>query len=90
MGAWIDGDDLSRYFNDVHYDAAGQLELGRRFADAYLSTVPEPSSFLFCAASLDWLGARRRKRNPVAWVESDPVRRGDQWRPTVDALDDRR
>jgi hypothetical protein len=43
VGAWINGDDLSRYPNDVHYDAAGQLELGRRFASAFLGIAAEPA-----------------------------------------------
>jgi hypothetical protein len=44
-GAWINGDDLSRYPNDVHYDAAGQLELGRRFANAYLVAAHQHGDF---------------------------------------------
>jgi hypothetical protein len=44
-GAWINGDDLSRYPDDVHYDAAGQLELGRRFANAYLVAAHQRGDF---------------------------------------------
>ncbi|HPC63924.1 MAG TPA: sialate O-acetylesterase [Anaerohalosphaeraceae bacterium] len=33
---WIDTDDLPVNADNVHYSAAGLVELGRRFADAYL------------------------------------------------------
>ncbi|MCE5278228.1 MAG: sialate O-acetylesterase [Planctomycetaceae bacterium] len=36
--AWIDADDLPQ-FDNLHYDAAGQLMLGRRFASAMLKLM---------------------------------------------------
>jgi hypothetical protein len=38
--AFIRTNDLGQ-FDDLHFDAAGQLELGRRFAGAYLAMVPD-------------------------------------------------
>lgn len=36
-------DDLGKQADGIHYDAAGQIALGRRFAEAWLKTVrPEP------------------------------------------------
>lgn len=32
----VDTDDISKWDDNLHYDSAGQLELGRRFAQAYL------------------------------------------------------
>ena len=34
----ISTDDLSKLPNDVHYDADGLVELGRRFARAYMTS----------------------------------------------------
>ncbi len=65
LGAWVDGDDLSRRPNDVHYDAAGQLELGRRFAGAYLGVaVPEPSTITLAGLAAICLFAFRRRKLP--------------------------
>jgi hypothetical protein len=37
----IETDDLSKWPDNLHYDTAGQLELGRRFAAAYLESRGE-------------------------------------------------
>lgn len=48
-----------------HYDAAGQMALGSRFADAMLTMVPEPSSMLLAGLGgvmlLAYSGRRRRR-----------------------------
>ena len=36
----VSTDGLSKWGDGVHYDTAGQLELGRRFADTFLETEP--------------------------------------------------
>lgn len=36
----IETDDLGKQSDRIHYDAAGQIALGRRFAEAWLRTVP--------------------------------------------------
>ncbi|MEX1048451.1 MAG: sialate O-acetylesterase [Akkermansiaceae bacterium] len=36
----IETDDLNKQSDGIHYDAAGQITLGRRFAEAWLRTVP--------------------------------------------------
>ena len=35
--ARVDADDLSKHEDDLHYDSAGQLALGRRLAEAWLA-----------------------------------------------------
>lgn len=42
---WIDTDDLPVNADNVHYSAAGLVELGERFADAYLSMAPKRGDF---------------------------------------------
>ncbi len=37
----IETDDLVKQSDRIHYDAAGQITLGRRFAEAWLKTVPQ-------------------------------------------------
>ena len=37
----IETDDLSKQSDRIHYDAAGQIALGRRFAEAWLKVVPQ-------------------------------------------------
>lgn len=39
--AWIDCDDLEKHEDKLHYNAKGQLELGRRFAQAMLKLMAE-------------------------------------------------
>lgn len=36
----IETDDLGKQADRIHYDAAGQISLGRRFAEAWLKAVP--------------------------------------------------
>jgi hypothetical protein len=45
----------------VHYDTAGYLELGYRFADAYLATIPEPATVALLALGGILLLRRRRR-----------------------------
>ncbi len=52
--------DLSLYSN--HYDAAGQMELGSRFADGMLTLIPEPSALLLAALAAMLLICPRRRR----------------------------
>ena len=40
----IETDDLGKQADRIHYDAAGQIALGRRFAEAWLKTVPRMPS----------------------------------------------
>ncbi|MEM7627564.1 MAG: sialate O-acetylesterase [Planctomycetota bacterium] len=58
----IDTDDLGVYANDpLHFNDAGQQELGRRFAAAYVEVIPEPMTgllFVVCG----WLVLARRQR----------------------------
>ncbi|MDZ7615630.1 MAG: sialate O-acetylesterase [Patescibacteria group bacterium] len=55
--------DLPLYSN--HYNAAGQMELGSRFATAMLTMVPEPSAMLLAGLGViallarSWRGGRR-------------------------------
>lgn len=37
----VETDDLGKQADRIHYDAAGQIALGRRFAEAWLKTVPQ-------------------------------------------------
>ncbi len=37
----IETDDLGKQADRIHYDAAGQIALGRRFAEAWLKAVPQ-------------------------------------------------
>jgi hypothetical protein len=37
--AWVDGDDLAKAKDKLHYDAAGQIELGRRLAKAMVGLL---------------------------------------------------
>jgi hypothetical protein len=39
----IETDDLAKQPDRIHYDATGQISLGRRFAEAWLKTVPPKS-----------------------------------------------
>lgn len=36
----IETDDLGKQSDRIHYDAAGQITLGRRISEAWLRTVP--------------------------------------------------
>lgn len=43
--AMIDCDDLGKGSDHVHYNAPGQIELGRRFANAWIAaTKPGPAT----------------------------------------------
>ena len=49
---WVDTDDLLWvYDNPGHYNAAGQIELGDRFADG-IAEIPEPSTLVLLLAAL--------------------------------------
>lgn len=62
MVALIRTDDLPVIPNNAnHYNAAGQMELGARFATAVL-TVPEPTSVVLLAVGSLWLLACRGSR----------------------------
>ena len=40
-GYLIETDDLGKQADRIHYDASGQIALGRRFAEAWLRAVSQ-------------------------------------------------
>ncbi len=58
FAAWVDTDDLPMT-DSWHFNGAGQIALGERFADAYLEVVPEPASLGLLL--LGGLALRRRR-----------------------------
>ncbi|MEX0775831.1 MAG: sialate O-acetylesterase [Phycisphaeraceae bacterium] len=55
----IDADSLT-FGSNEHINAAGQMELGQRFAQAYIATAPEPST-LALVVTMALLTLRRRR-----------------------------
>ena len=45
LAEWINTDDLAVNSDNVHYSAAGLVDMGQRFADTYLSTLPTRGDF---------------------------------------------
>lgn len=39
--AWINCDDLSMHKDNLHYDTKGQMEMGKRFAEAMVKLMEE-------------------------------------------------
>lgn len=56
---WIDTDDLALFSDRLHYNNEGLIDLGERFAEAYLATVPEPAGGLMAAVGCCVLATRR-------------------------------
>ena len=56
----IETDDLGKQADRIHYDAAGQIALGRRFAEAWLTTLGTPAAPALRAAPdmRDWREAK--------------------------------
>ena len=57
----IDTESFSLANDDLHFDAAGQIALGEAFGQAYLSTVPEPSSLVLLGGASALLIRRQRR-----------------------------
>lgn len=57
--SWIDEDDLETVAGH-HFTAASQIVIGTRFAEAYLTHVPEPTTALLSAGMAAAILARRR------------------------------
>ena len=60
FAAIVDIDDLLLGGDSVHYSGSAQVALGRRVADAYLATIPEPASFAILGLGTLLLFPRRR------------------------------
>lgn len=58
---------LTRYTNDVHFDAPGIQGLGERFADAFIASysVPEPSTGCMVLILIGFLPAAARSKHPA-------------------------
>ena len=57
----IDTSDFSLKDDHLHFNQAGQLDLGMAFANAYLQTLPEPSTVLLCCFAFGTLLNVRRR-----------------------------
>lgn len=70
--------DLS-FQDPVHFDANGQIELGRRFASAYQQIVPEPATLSLVAIGCVFMaGLRRSPRSPRTPIPTRGRRRGSR------------
>ncbi len=56
----IDADGMGLMSDNLHFDAAGQVEMGDAFGQAYVNSVPEPGTLGMLA--LGTLAAARRRR----------------------------
>lgn len=56
----VNTDGFEQKSDNLHYNATGQVQLGEAFGEAYLSTVPEPSSLVLLG--LGGLALLRRPR----------------------------
>ena len=57
----IDMDDVTLGTDSLHYDSVGTQIMGSRFADAYLSLVPEPSAAILAGLGVGGLLLMRRR-----------------------------
>ncbi|MHC4983924.1 MAG: sialate O-acetylesterase [Planctomycetota bacterium] len=76
LTAWVDCDDLPKHADNLHYNAAGQLELGRRFAQATLRLLGEAGTAATQPASrAASQPAARPKTLPASRPATEPASR---------------
>ncbi len=60
--AWmIETDGMTLKTDNLHFDAAGQIDLGEAFGQAYIASVPEPGALLLCGMGGLWVLFLRRR-----------------------------
>ena len=61
---FIDSSSFALQNDHLHFNQAGQLDLGRAFANSYLATIPEPSTAVLSCLALGTMLASKRRLPP--------------------------